>query len=53
VKFYKEFIQKTKGKFMALTQDKEDFDHPEVHKELTKLGCGIYFNPEDIVKQLL
>jgi len=50
---WREFIRKTEGKFMVFTQDREDFDYPEIHKELQELGCVIYFNPGDIVKQLL
>jgi len=49
-----DFIRNTReyDKIIFYTTDKEDFDHPEIHKELKKLKTEIYFDSEETVQRV-
>lgn len=49
-----DFIRNTReyDKIIFYTTDKEDFDHPEIHKELKKLKTGIYFDSGETVQRV-
>ena len=34
------------------TQDKEHFDHPDIHKELNDLGVELYFKSGEVVRRI-